>query len=157
MRAESACSFVRVVMGKSLYTQELADAICERLESGCSLRKACEDAKGGSVQAVLRWTKDASCIGFAEQYARARETGYRTLADQIIEISDDASNDVIDTEHGPKANPEVVARSRLRVDSRKWMLSKMLPKIYGDKLETTLQVGDTVTKIIRRVIDPKAE
>ena len=145
------------MMGKSLYTQQLANAICERLESGCSLRKACEEAGGGSVQAVLRWTKDVTCIGFAEQYARAREAGYRCLADQIIEISDDSSGDTVDTEHGPKANAEFVARSRLRVDSRKWMLSKMLPKLYGDKIETTLQVGDTVTKIFRQVIDPKAE
>ena len=130
-------------MGKSLYTQELADAICERLEAGDSLRKACEGAGGPDPSTVLRWTQDAACIGFAQQYAQAREAGYRLLADQIIEISDDSSNDVIDTEHGPKANPEVVARSRLRVDSRKWMLSKMLPKLYGDRLELagTLKIG----------------
>ena len=143
-------------MGKSLYTQQLADAICERLEAGDSLRKACEAVGGITCQGVLKWTKDERCVGFGEQYAQAREAGYRLLADQIIEISDDSSGDTVDTEHGPKANPEFVARSRLRVDSRKWMLSKMLPKLYGDKLETTLQVGDTVTKIFRQVIDPKA-
>ena len=144
-------------MGKSLYTQALADAICERLEAGDSLRKACETVGGIGAPGVLGWTKDAACVGFAEQYAQAREAGYRCLADQIIEISDDSSGDTVDTEHGPKPNPEFVARSRLRVDSRKWMLSKMLPKLYGDKIETTLQVGDTVTKIIRQVLDPKAE
>ena len=144
-------------MGKSLYTQALADAICERLEAGDSLRKACEAVPGTDHATVLRWAKDETCIGFANQYARARESGYQLLADQILEISDDSSGDTIDTEHGPKANAEFVARSRLRVDSRKWMLSKMLPKLYGDKIETTLQVGDTVTKIIRQVLDPKAE
>ena len=145
------------MMGKSLYTQELADAICERLEAGDSLRRACETVGGITCQGVLKWTKDAACVGFGEQYAQARETGYRLLADQIIEISDDSSGDTIHTEHGTKADAEFIARARLRVDSRKWMLSKMLPKLYGDKIETTLQVGDTVTKIFRQVIDPKAE
>ena len=144
-------------MRNTSYTQEVADAICERLETGCSLRKACEDVGGISEAKVRNWSTSKEYPAFVAQYALAREAGYRCLADQIIEISDDSSGDTVDTEHGPKPNPEFVARSRLRVDSRKWMLSKMLPKLYGDKLETTLQVGDTVTKIIRRVIDPKAE
>jgi len=74
---------------------------------------------------------------FAQQYTCVRTRAYQLLADEIIEISDDSDGDVIDTEHGPKVDAERVARSKLRVDSRKWMLSKMLPKIYGDKLDLT--------------------
>ena len=144
-------------MRNTSYTQEVADAICERLEAGDSLRKACAEVGGISEAVVRHWSTSKEYPAFVAQYALAREAGYRCLADQIIEISDDSSGDTVDTEHGPKANPEFVARSRLRVDSRKWMLSKMLPKLYGDKIETTLQVGDTVTKIIRQVLDPKAD
>ena len=58
------------------------------------------------------------------------------LADELVEISDDSTNDTIVTEDGKVVtNQEVVARSRLRVDTRKWMLAKMLPKVYGEKLE----------------------
>ena len=115
--------------------------ILSALENGETLRKSCVGIC--SASSVLRLcNEDAE---FSEQYARARETGYRLLADQIIEISDDGSGDVIDTEHGPKANPEFAARSRLRVDSRKWMLSKMLPKIYGEKTEVDIKARVTIT------------
>jgi hypothetical protein len=114
------------------FDQDKANAICEALAAGESLRKAAK-AQGIDPSTVLKW-EDANAE-FAQQYARARVTGYKLLADEIIEISDDSSRDVIDTEHGPKTDSEVVARSRLRVDSRKWMLSKMLPKVYGDKID----------------------
>ena len=136
-----------------MFSQDKADAICAALSSGDSLRKAAK-ANGVGVQTVLDW--EAANADFAVQYARARETGYKLLADQIIEISDDSSGDVIETENGPKANSEFTARSRLRVDSRKWMLSKMLPKIYGDKLETTHQVGDSIRAVVREIVKPGA-
>jgi hypothetical protein len=84
------------------------------------------------AETILRWA-DAN-ENFSQQYAQARARGYQLLADEIIEISDDSSRDIVETEEGPVTNAEVVARSRLRVDTRKWMLSKMLPKVYGDKL-----------------------
>ena len=115
-----------------MFTQEKADALCVRLASGQSLRKACEAEGGPDPSTVLRWAEQRP--EFAQQYAQARARGYQLLADEIIEISDDSSEDVIQTDRGPVVDAERVARSRLRVDSRKWMLSKMLPKIYGDKL-----------------------
>lgn len=115
------------------YNQEKADGICERLAAGESLRKAAE-AYGVAHSTVLEW--NATNEAFADQYAHARAAGYALLADQLIEIADDSKNDTIVTEDGKVVtNQEVVARSRLRVDTRKWMLSKMLPKIYGERLE----------------------
>lgn len=72
---------------------------------------------------------------FSEQYARAMQIRVEMMADEIIQISDDSSNDLLLTEFGEKENKEFVNRSRLRVDTRKWLLSKMLPKKYGDNLE----------------------
>ena len=125
-----------------MYSQDIADAVCARLSEGETLRKAAK-AEGVTHSTVLEWVDTKP--EFADQYARARAIGYQLLADQIIEISDDGSGDVIDTEHGPKANPEFAARSRLRVDSRKWMLSKMLPKIYGEKTEVDIKARVTIT------------
>lgn len=115
-----------------MFTQEKGDKVCALLAEGLSLRKAAA-ACDVSASHVLDWTHDLPAFG--EQYARARARGYQLLADEILEISDDSSHDTISTEQGEKANAEFVARSRLRVDSRKWMLSKMLPKVYGDKIE----------------------
>lgn len=104
----------------STYTPEIAKAICERLAAGETLRSICRGDDMPAEAAVRAWALD-DVEGFSAHYARAREIGYATLGDQILEIADDADGD-------PK-------RDRLRVDTRKWLLSKVLPKIYGDKLE----------------------
>lgn len=116
------------------FNQAIADAVCERLAAGESLRKACKAVEGAKIQTVLDWTVAEPL--FAGQYAHARAQGYALLADEIVEIADESQNDTVKDENGNvRTNSEVVARSRLRVDTRKWMLSKMLPKVYGDKLE----------------------
>lgn len=131
---------------------EKAAIVLAELESGKSLRKAAE-AAGCGASTVLGWVDEDKA--FAEQYAQARARGYQLLADEIIEISDDASRDYIETEHGPKLDAEAVARSRLRVDSRKWMLAKMLPKVYGDKVDHNVNGNvNHVHKITREIIDP---
>lgn len=140
------------------YDQAKADRICEMLSQGKSLRKAAE-AEGISASTVLDWTRKYP--EFGEQYARARETGYQLLADELVEIADDGSSDsYTDDEGRTRVDAEVVARSRLRLDTRKWLLSKMLPKVYGDKLQTELTgpgggpVQHEVTKIERVIVDP---
>ena len=55
------------------------------------------------------------------------------MAEEILEISDDSSQDTYLTEQGAKADNEWINRSRLRVDTRKWLLSKCLHKVYGDR------------------------
>ena len=72
---------------------------------------------------VRLWVLD-NVQGFAEQYARARLVGYHTMADELIEIADN-----------PETGAAAVKRDRLKVDTRKWLLSKALPKIYGDKVD----------------------
>ena len=77
---------------------------------------------------VRAWAVD-NIQGFGPQYASARELGYEAMAADVIEISDEQ---VGSTDNG-STDAGAVARNRLRVDSRKWLLSKMLPKVYGDK------------------------
>lgn len=122
-----------------MISQDVRDAICELLADGKSLRAACKET-GTAARSVLDIV-DAEPL-FAAQYAAARARGYQRLADEIIEISDDARGDVIETENGPRMDAEFVARSRLRVDTRKWMLSKMLPKVYGEKVTQELTGPD---------------
>jgi hypothetical protein len=127
------------------FNQKKADELCELLRSGLSLRKAAEQL-GMAPSTVLLWAKESP---FSEQYARAREVGYQLLADEILDISDDGRGDTwVDEEGIVRTNQDVVARSRLRVDSRKWMLSKMLPKIYGDKVDIE-HSGSVSVEIVR--------
>lgn len=90
-----------------------------------------------SPWAVLRYVeKDQQ---FAQRYAHARSLGLEVIADEIMEISDDGRNDWIEREEGGMdANHEHINRSKLRVDSRKWLLSKMRPDKYGDASKLTV-------------------
>ena len=119
-----------------MYPPETRDAILERIASGESLRKAAR-AESVAPSTVLLWVDTDSA--FSEQYARAREIGYRLLADEIIDISDEVEVQPVTSPDGEvvevRLDATAVARNRLRVDSRKWMLAKMLPKIYGDKVD----------------------
>jgi hypothetical protein len=123
------------------YSPEIAAEICERLAAGESLRAICRDLHMPEEAAVRQWVaKDLN--GFASQYAQAREAGYHVMADEILEIADDSSHDTVHTEQGERPDSEWIARSKLRVDSRKWLLSKMLPKVYGDTQKIDLSNTD---------------
>ena len=129
-------------MGK--YSPEIAAEICERLANGESLRAICKSEHLPTEAAVRQWALDDH-KGFASHYARAREIGYERMAEEILSISDEGINDTyLDDEGVERTNHDVIARSKLRVDSRKWLLSKMLPKKYGDKLQTEVSGGMTV-------------
>lgn len=123
-------------MGRpSKYTPQLAAKICELLETGKTLRAVCRSDEALPAETSVRRWVSADTNGFAAQYLRAREIGYLAMADEIMEISDDGTNDTYTDEDGnEKTNWEVLGRSKLRVDTRKWALSKALPKIFGDKI-----------------------
>lgn len=138
------------------YTQEVADKICENLCEGMSLREVCRLDGMPPESTVRLWALDDR-EGFAAQYARAREIGYHAMADEIMEISDDGTNDWMERNgednEGWRENGEALGRSRLRVDTRKWMLGKVLPKIYGEKLDVnnTHQLSDPLTDLLTQV------
>jgi hypothetical protein len=137
----------------SVYTAELAARICEGLAEGRSLRDVCTDEGMPTETAVRMWALEDR-EGFSSHYSRAREIGYHRMADELLGIADDGHNDWMarrgDDDAGWTANGEHIQRSRLRVDTRKWMLSKVLPKIYGDKLEHTGPGGGALQVVIRR-------
>lgn len=134
------------------FTQELADTICLRLSGGESLRTICKDDGIPSQTTIFRWLAQNSV--FREQYTRAREAQTDHMAEELLDIADDGTNDYgfkeSDTQEGASANPvflsEHVQRSKLRVDTRKWLMSKMAPKKYGESIrhegEITLSISD---------------
>jgi hypothetical protein len=133
----------------SEFTQEVAEAICDRISQGESLRKICSDDDMPGKSTVMRWL-DANA-SFRDQYARAREAQADYWAEEIIEISDNGENDTYkDSDGHERTNQDVIARSRLRVDTRKWLMARMAPKKYGDKItqEVTGADGSPLVPII---------
>ena len=99
-----------------------------------------------AVGTVLAWL--AREPTFQERYARAKEMQADLLAEEILDIADDGSNDFMtiiknDVEYTVE-NKEWLNRSRLRVDSRKWIASKLKPKKYGDKMALTGNDGGPI-------------
>lgn len=120
------------------YDPQIGDEICERLANGESLRKITLPKEMPHIATICRWL--VANPEFSEQYARAREAQADALADEILDIADDGSNDWMadrEEEAGVAYNGDAVARSKLRVDARKWVAAKLKPKKYGDKLDLT--------------------
>ena len=119
------------------YDPAKADAICARLANGESLRAICRDV--GMNEATFRlWEREHADLH--TQSTRARELGCHALADECLEIADDARNDYMtrvsgNGEEQVVANPETVQRSKLRIETRMRLLGKWLPRVYGDKVD----------------------
>lgn len=114
------------------YTPEIATHICNRMIEGESLRAICRDPDLPDAGTVLRWA--SRYPEFRLQYDDAMAQRAESMFEDILNIADETSRDTIITDTGEKPNSEWISRSRLRVDARKWMLSKMMPKRYGDKI-----------------------
>jgi len=125
-------------MGRpSDFSEQLADAICEGIADGRSLRSICLDDNMPHKATVFRWL--AARDDFRDQYTRARDAQADTIFDEIIDIADDGSNDWMERHDedggniGWRENGEALNRSKIRIDARKWMAGKLRPKVYGDK------------------------
>src|SRR5271168_4753610 len=121
----------------SLFTTELGDEICNRIADGESLRAICAEADMPDKATVFRWLLAEQPKDFRNQYIRAREAQADSLVDDILLIADDARNDWMkrngENATGYQENGEVLRRSALRIDARRWLAGKMAPKKYGDK------------------------
>lgn len=117
--------------------RQIVNTICEKLVDGYSLRKVLKEIKSISASTFFDWIENDEV--FQKQYARATDERAVLLFEEILDIADDATNDWMnkssDDTTAYSLNGENIQRSKLRIDSRKWQLSKMQPKKYGDKLD----------------------
>lgn len=122
----------------SKYNAKLSATICTLIASGYSLRKI-EAVDGMPTKTtILRWLFEESKFrdNFRDQYARARRIQAECMADELIDIADDSSEDEVFTDDGRRLlNKEFVQRSKLRVETRQWVAIKLLPKVYGTQQE----------------------
>lgn len=120
-----------------VYSPEIAADICKRLADGESLRSICRDPVMPARATVRDWVINDR-HGFAAQYAHARDLGLDEMADDVVTIADTpvvgikTKTSALGTE---TTEGDMIEHRRLQVDTRKWYLSKLAPKRYGDKLE----------------------
>lgn len=134
-------------MGRpSSYSESVASEICMRIAEGESLLAICKDDHLPSRTTVHEWIVDNK-NGFADMYARAKAACVDRMAEEIIEIANTPEIGVktvskatgMETTEG-----DMVEHRRLKIDARKWYLSKVAPKKYGDKLDLNHTGGVTV-------------
>jgi hypothetical protein len=115
------------------YNQELSNNICKQLALGNSLRSVCKADGMPDVSTVFDWLHKYD--DFAKQYAWAKEESADAMAEEILDLSDEGRQVISSgAEKKSSAYAQIV---RLQVDTRKWIMSKMKPKKYGDKMDLT--------------------
>lgn len=124
----------------SIFTEKLGINICQRIMDGESLLKISRDNKMPNRSTIHAWLLDETKKKFSNNYERAVNTRTENMFDELNEIAD-----LQDKKESPM-------RSRLRVDTRKWYLSKVMPKKFGDKMDLT-SGGEKITGF--NYIEPK--
>ncbi len=132
------------------YNDMLAKEICDTIASSSKgTKKLCSEHSHWPCQDTLfTWLK--TYPEFSESYAKAKICQIELLVDEILEISDDASQDQYVNEQGILvSNPPAINRARLKVDTRKWLASKLVPKLYGNKID--IEGDNSMLKDLRQL------
>jgi hypothetical protein len=141
----------------SLYSEALADEICGLIATSTRGLDSIAKEVGISADSIYSWMRTQ--LGFVDKYARARKDQTQLLADQIVELADkdricekitikaDGSREVVILDQ--------VERTKLQIDSRKWLLSKLDPKKYGERVvnEHTGEDGKAIVFKVERIGD----
>ena len=116
------------------------DVIMERI-ARCEFIHKIAESYGMSAGVLHAWLNARP-----EKYVAARERQADQLVEDMLQIADDGRNDTyLDDDGNIHTDQDVIARSRLRVEARKWLAGKMNAKRYGDRLDLTANVTTNVS------------
>jgi hypothetical protein len=147
---------------KSSYDRATGELVLARIANGELLNRIGEEVGMPTAAAVRSWVI-SDVDGFAARYAHARELGWHWHGEEILELSNKCrvgakvktSADGVEIQ-----TADMVDRTRLQIDARKWVLSKMLPKVYGDKVNVDanvqLSVADELKALALAVVPAHA-
>ena len=125
----------------TIFTKALGDRFFARLAMGESVRTVCAEDNMPAMTTIFRWLREKE--DFRKQYDVAKQEATEAMSEDLLDIADNGVNDWMEVHYGKdddaswRVNGEAIQRSRLRVDVRKWLMSKMKPKKYGEKLDLT--------------------
>lgn len=113
------------------FSNKVFDEICQRIAQGESLVSICKDADMPGYSTIMEWLNKSS--DRAEKYARARESQADFLADEMLEVARNSTN-------------ETYQPDRLLVDALKWRAAKLRPRVYGDRQEVDMKLNINPTE-----------
>lgn len=113
------------------YSSELLEKIIERIAGGEALLQICKEEGMPNRVTVMEWLKKTNSLARYEEAVRSRAHIY---AEQIVSIPDEHINTYIDSNGNARVDPGAVAVAKLRSENRKWLVSKQLPSVYGDRI-----------------------
>ena len=133
----------------TIFNQELANKICHELSQGYSLRTVCLPEEMPAISSIFNWFRTHP--DFLAQYARAKEESADAMAEEILDIADETISVI---KGGAEKKSSALAQAqRLRVDTRKWIMSKMKPKRYADTLDLTSKGDKLPTPILNNIVN----
>lgn len=133
--------FHNIAVGRGKLTEKVALELLNRLSRGETLKSICRDAYMPSYQQVMKWVKTDP--DFQTAYLSAQEFRMNMFADEILEIADNSVGDIrlgFDKKGNviPEVNFEAIQRSKLRIDTRKYLMERYAKETYAPQ-KTTAQ------------------
>lgn len=110
----------------------ILDEIIERLSQGESLRQICQDDRMPTARTVYNWVHEREDVEAA--YLKSREAQADLVVDELLGIADNEESDV--------------NRDRLKIDTRKWLAARMLPKRYSERQTLDVNIVDRTSELI---------
>lgn len=137
------------------YDETIAAEICELIaHSNRGLDFICaQDDALPSPRTVMRWLDESE--PFRQSYASARTRQADFIFDECLEIADDVSKDGERGDNGKETQhaTEQVARSKLRVDTRKWIAARLAPKKYGEQINIEHGADQSLLNALKAMAD----
>lgn len=141
-------------------TAELKAEVCTRIVMGESIREICLSEHMPCEATV--WLAMAKDKEFSENYREAKNVQMDRMAEQLTDIADDGTNDWVEREIArgkviTVVDRECVERSKLRVHTRQWLMSKFLPKKFGDAVTLKGDKDNPIETVTRAIVVPKKD
>lgn len=121
--------------------KSIFNSVIKNIEKGSALRSILKKDNMPSSQTFYKWLEEDKKK--SKRYAHACEMRADNIFEDILSIADNNTKDIITDQDGNnRVDKDVVQRSRVMIDARKWYLSKLNPKKYGDKVDTTVTIKE---------------
>ena len=131
----------------SIYSQDLAEVICSRLEAGEPLAAICRDESMPGLRTVLRWVDTQE--GFGDAYRTAQAAAGEHLDAEIQRISETA------------IDRDTASAARVRIAALQWRASKAAPKKFADRIDMTVDHSFDLAAVLdkgrQRVLEGNAK
>lgn len=120
----------------TIFSAELADKICKEIaQSEKGLHRLHRELDWfPNPSTIMDWLSDNP--KFSAQYARAKSLQADFMGDSLLPIADDTSGDELVTKNGVIENREFVNRSKIRIETRMWLMERLAPKKYGKQVDS---------------------